>query len=293
MGIGTSYVATAQIVVAADLNQWARKMHESILMVGLTDSSASAAISDFSTLPAPPAANSASGFKVYEFNDALQASLPIYLKIEWGTGVTAATPGIWLSVGTTFDGVSNVTGSLPFMSRKQLTNAATTTNACQFFTGGSGSYLSATGPTRNLETQADGPNTFTFSVERFKNADGTDNAGGAVIAYSTTRTTFAFLTMPATGSIPTAETIWPAMIGSVDPNTQDGRGIVSPLYPIPALSQNPMLGFLVSQDSNFRDLDIIPIEVYPGVRATYVKLTPNCAGTVAGVSTAIALIRWT
>jgi len=294
MGMGVTYIASGQLTTS-DLRTWAQRMHNSILAVGLTDVSASGAISDFSTLTLPPTANSASGYKVYAFADTLQASLPIYFKLEWGTGtVGTSRQSLWLTVGTSHDGAAGVTGSLPYLARIQAPEGNSSANNQQFFTGGSGSYVSVSGPAINLDTYVDGPPSYAFSVERLHNSNGADNANGFIVIVANGATsTQVFAAVPATGSIATSETRLPVVLGANTPSTQNGRPLVSPIFPIPAITPNPALGMLVAMDGNFRDLDIIPVEVYSGITATYIKHTTTFASTPGGVTAAVLLTRWT
>ena len=59
-----------------------------------------------------PATNTAAGYEIRRFNDALQATAPILIKIEYGTGANAAFPGVWLTVGTGSNGSGTLTGSI-------------------------------------------------------------------------------------------------------------------------------------------------------------------------------------
>lgn len=59
-----------------------------------------------------PAANTAGGFEIWRFDDSLQATAPIYLKIEYGTGISATIPQIWLTVGTGSNGSGALTGTV-------------------------------------------------------------------------------------------------------------------------------------------------------------------------------------
>lgn len=59
-----------------------------------------------------PAANTPGGYEIWRFADALQATAPIYLKIEYGTGGGVTFPQIWLTVGTGTNGAGTLTGTV-------------------------------------------------------------------------------------------------------------------------------------------------------------------------------------
>ena len=67
---------------------------------------------DWGTVTKPSSGNSAAGFEVYRFNDAMQATAPIFFKIEYGSGAAIQFPAIWLTVGKGADGAGNITSVL-------------------------------------------------------------------------------------------------------------------------------------------------------------------------------------
>jgi hypothetical protein len=74
---------------------------------GWVDTAATGSI-DLTTVAAPVAVNTSSGYKVYRMADTLQATAPIFVKFEFGSGAAATTPSMWVTVGTTHDGLGNL-----------------------------------------------------------------------------------------------------------------------------------------------------------------------------------------
>jgi hypothetical protein len=66
---------------------------------------------DWSTVTGPTVANTVSGFEMYRFKDSLQSTAPIFLKVEYGNGSTAANGQMWFTVGTGSDGAGAITGT--------------------------------------------------------------------------------------------------------------------------------------------------------------------------------------
>lgn len=63
------------------------------------------------TVTRPGAANTSAGYVVGRFNDTLQATAPIFFKLEFGTGTTGlTTPQMWITVGTGSNGSGTITG---------------------------------------------------------------------------------------------------------------------------------------------------------------------------------------
>lgn len=66
---------------------------------------------NWTTVTKPVSINTAQGYEVWRFADALQASAPIFFKIEYGCPTNTNLPGLWLTVGTGSDGAGTITGS--------------------------------------------------------------------------------------------------------------------------------------------------------------------------------------
>lgn len=67
---------------------------------------------NLATVSKPGSANTSAGFEVYRLNDAMQATAPIFFKIEYGVGSLLTRPALWITVGKGADGSGNITGTL-------------------------------------------------------------------------------------------------------------------------------------------------------------------------------------
>ena len=69
-----------------------------------------------------PAVNTSGGYEIRRFDDALQATKPVFFKIEYGTGAGSPGTGIsfWLTIGTGSDGAGNITGTFFTRTYKYL-----------------------------------------------------------------------------------------------------------------------------------------------------------------------------
>ena len=56
-------------------------------------------------------ANTTSGYEVWKFNDSLQSTAPVYIKLEYGISTGTSSPQLWVTVGTGSDGAGNITGT--------------------------------------------------------------------------------------------------------------------------------------------------------------------------------------
>lgn len=94
----------------ADFRAWGSELSAKFVAAGLVKHTDTGQI-NWSTVTRP-AANTAGGFEIWRFDDSLQGTAPIYLKIEYGTGVSAAYPQIWLTVGTGTNGSGTLNGTV-------------------------------------------------------------------------------------------------------------------------------------------------------------------------------------
>lgn len=70
----------------------------------------------------PVGANTFSHYQIYRFDDALQATNPIFIKVEFGTGSTASNLGLRFSFSSSTDGAGSLNGT--FISNTQTVSMA-------------------------------------------------------------------------------------------------------------------------------------------------------------------------
>src|SRR3954447_6998637 len=59
-----------------------------------------------------PAASTPAGYDIFRFDDALQATAPFFLKIEYGLGSGTNVFGWWVTVGTGTNGAGSLIGNV-------------------------------------------------------------------------------------------------------------------------------------------------------------------------------------
>lgn len=94
----------------ADFRAWGSELSAKFAAAGLVKHTDTGQI-NWATVTRP-AANTAGGFELWRFADSLQATAPIYLKIEYGTSTSANFPQIWLTVGTGTNGSGTLNGTV-------------------------------------------------------------------------------------------------------------------------------------------------------------------------------------
>lgn len=105
---------------------WGSELSARLAAIGLVQTSDTGQINW--TTVTRPAINTAAGYEIWRFNDSLQGSSPIFLKVEYGTATGAVTnPFVWITAGTGTNGSGTLTGSVT--NRMTAATAASATSA--------------------------------------------------------------------------------------------------------------------------------------------------------------------
>lgn len=124
------------------------------------------------------------GFRVYRMNDTLQATKPVFMRIDYGSGGGASpwSPSVWLTIGKGTDGSGNITSVF-------ITNAQSCPiNAVQ--TGTHPSYGSAASNRCTFGLFTDSTlYCLAFGLERSKDSTGNDTGYGLMHVRSSIVTT--------------------------------------------------------------------------------------------------------
>ena len=96
----------------AGFQAWVTEMVTQLAGVGLTQTSDTGQL-DPATATIPGTTNTSAGYTIWQFNDTLQATNPIFIKLEFGTGAYSTNdPQMWITTSTGTDGAGtlNATG---------------------------------------------------------------------------------------------------------------------------------------------------------------------------------------
>jgi hypothetical protein len=91
----------------AGFRAWVSSIITQLAAVGLTQTSDTGQINT-STVTRPGSGNTSAGYTIWQFNDSLQGTSPIYFKLEFGSGSAAANPQMWVTVGTGTNGAGTI-----------------------------------------------------------------------------------------------------------------------------------------------------------------------------------------
>lgn len=158
---------------------WVSAVSDAMLGAGLVKHTDTGQI-DKTTVLAPVSSGQSRGYEIWRFNDALQATKPVFIKIEYGSGNNLLSiPGIYLTVGSATDGAGNITN---LSTSRQAVFFQTNTNStaqAPVLGGGDGSSV-VQAVMRGVSGSAPEWHWF-FAIERSRNADGTANGDGVMV----------------------------------------------------------------------------------------------------------------
>ena len=155
-----------------EFRAWAQVIHDKLVACGQTQTSDTGQI-NLVTVAKPAGTNTAAGYEIFRFNDTLQATAPLFYKVEYGTAAAATTPSIWIQVGSGTNGAGTLTGLLS--TRVQLIPAASSTGTTKnVYASGANNRIWLAGGI----DWASNANTYQFQIERTKDASGADTADG-------------------------------------------------------------------------------------------------------------------
>src|SRR4029077_7614980 len=135
------------------------------------------------------------------FNDTLQATVPVFVKLEYGSGSSVNNPSIHLSVGNGSNGSGGLTGVLS--TRQQVTCTATATPVSAYWSGDTNRCVFCF---QGASTGA----TLLIALERSMDASGAVTTEAVLIGYQGGSTTGQRAWNCVTGPYTVFETSWGA-----------------------------------------------------------------------------------
>lgn len=275
----------------ADMRTWGAAIHAQLLAAGLTVASDTGQI-DHTTSVRPgissfnSKAGGTNGYEIWRFSDTLQATVPVFIKVEYGIGAAADRPNLAFTVGTGTDGAGTITGQVG--TRRANPAGASKTAAAvlnSYCSGGSGRISLCT----NLDP-ANSAFAIFLNVERPKNSAGVDQADGVITGCGIGASTVQFQNIPASGTLPSqaANNLWGFLLAAAGQNSSLGGNVAllplialfgKVLYGTPCLYKHTDLGELVSFSAT-----------HFGASHTFLPLGDGFVGSTAESGTSVALL---
>lgn len=247
---------------------------------------------DPSTVVAPSVANSMQGYEIWRFDDALQATAPVYLKVGYGCGGSPSSFRLSLSVGTGTDGAGALTGAVtPALTMSMGSSSATV--YATYVSGDSGRLLLRFWPELNTGSVD------LISVERVPSATG-QPSGDGIVAWRSSGQYFydAHSIRFADGRVD-SYTSAPYMISTVPPETSGAVDADVPLYPVRAWmgrrETRPLHSLLAYLGADIAKDNLIAVTCWDGVVRRYLPLgikISNTYGLAGGALYQYFAIRW-
>lgn len=130
-----------------------------------------------------PSTSAYAGSEVFRFNDALQATAPIFIKVEYGTGSGATASSLRITVGKSADGAGNIGGVLLAQTAAISFNGASPALSSCYISGGSSWFALSLDPIS--------PSTTTgglFYIERSVNNGGVPTGDALLVGWQANQT---------------------------------------------------------------------------------------------------------
>lgn len=104
----STLISTVQQSTNAQFRAWISDVISQLTAVGLTQTSDTGQINT-STVTIPSSASTSAGYTIWKFNDTLQSTSPIFIKLEFGTGSSGTSnPLMWATVGLGTNGAGTI-----------------------------------------------------------------------------------------------------------------------------------------------------------------------------------------
>lgn len=120
---------------SATFRAWGLAISTALQAVGLTKTADTGQI-DFTTV-ALPGILTAAGYEIYRLTDSLNATKPVYMKIEYGTNNPATLPQVWITFSNATNGAGTMIGLLTGSRKQHYGAGSTTPQQCYFASDGS------------------------------------------------------------------------------------------------------------------------------------------------------------
>lgn len=247
----------------ANFRLWGKWVSDRLADFGWVKASDTGQI-NWATVAKPAAGNTSQGYEIWKLGDTLQGTAPMYLKLEYGSGTAATSPGFWFTISNGSDGAGTLTGSPT--TRKQFSSNSNSTTAVP--SHASGSTNRATFALWSNSTSG-----IFWCIERTHDATGADTGTGILIYV--TGSAASPVTYQTQYEIGVGPSIVETTAGVLIPSTATYSGLskgsstqVASILLCDGNFLNPLIGAVVGMASNFTAGTTVSITMY-GASHTY------------------------
>lgn len=273
----------------ATFRAWGKIFSDALEAIGVTKTTDTGQI-DWTTATRTASTDTMVGYEIRQFTDALQGTTPVFLKVEYGSGVSILRATVRITVGQGSNGTGSLTGNLSTTAYLGVVSAKT--YLCDsFYSVNSGTFTLAWWVNGVYTDGASG-----YYIARTKDSSGVDTADGVNIgwlgSYSGIASGWQYL--PASGVAYPATPLQTPMCAcppTLETLTYGLNGGVYPIHPNRGYPDNPDLGALAyaNRVSSIPGA-VVGISIY-GVTHYFITLGLNSPGSsgsrlLNGVNTA-------
>lgn len=159
---------------------------------------------NWATVTRPASGVAATGHDIFRFNDDLQATAPLFIKIQYGQGATN-TPALFVTLGTAIDAAGAFTGVLVTATKQISPAVASPATWPLFFSHGPShfSFLQQGHPTVSI------PASMQIYIERMRDDAGLETPDGFIMLFGGYYSTFPqrVQSLPSTGVVVPADAL--------------------------------------------------------------------------------------
>lgn len=290
-----SFTATPAVwnnVSDANFRSWGSYIAARFVTVGLIQTADTGQI-NWTTVTTPVGVNTYQGYEVWRFADALQATAPVFFKIQYGEGAGIDGAGVRVQFGSGSDGAGNLTGNLSAQYDAETTSKTAATTVIG--SGSTGRFAICAAFDANIG--------LSFAFERSKDSAGNDTTE-AVLWISHADTSGASSTISGQaavwsttlGVLGTVETIFGALFAAGTSMAFGPQTMVAPVFHNKGVFMNPGLNVVGYYTLNITPLGTANVYMYGASHVYYALPSTAWASGGAfrgmGTGTASFLIRY-
>lgn len=267
----TAITTSAPVSMASDASfrAWATVWHNALSALGWVQTADTGQI-NLATVTKPATANTVAGYEIWRMNDSLQATVPVFIKIEYGIGNATTYAGLWFSLGFSTDGAGNINSTNMFTRQQGYCTLNSATNYDWKFSGAAnrlGAWQAATATNGYI---------YIF-VERTHNNDGTDNGTGVMVIFGSQSAYNYSQIVTASGMLP-AQTRYTGCLGCVSTGTTasssasnqyDTNLYLAPMRLCGMGESNPFLGIAGYYTTDLTTGNLTTTQNWDGSSATF------------------------
>lgn len=251
---------------------WMQFIHDAVVSFGWVQTGDTGQL-DIATAPVPTTTNTRTGYRAYRMDDALQATKPCFMRLDFGNTNGLANPALSVSLGTGTNGGGTLTGKFfepnpPGGAPMLGTAAASTTQINNCYASGDPSRLQLA-----MFVSTSTSFIFAFSIERSKDASGADTGDAFIVVWHTPGTGLNRMQFVAPGGVvnPPVETGLSYVLSTANPSAFGSDIGVGVPIPLRGTAQQPGTGVAIVRSNDFVVESQFTMQMY-GQTRTYVHL---------------------